>query len=85
MKVETTDGRVFIGSIVVGADGVHSLVRQEMWRIMDAEMPGSLATDDRNGTFEPARKKDTIANLVIDLAMESTYSCSLYVRDIQGC
>ena len=58
VKVETPDGRVFTGSIVVGADGVHSPVRQEMWRIMDAEMPGSPATDDRNGTFEPARKRE---------------------------
>lgn len=53
VKAETPDGRVFTGSIVVGADGVHSLVRQEMWRIMDAEMPGSPTTNDRNGTFDP--------------------------------
>ena len=57
VKVETPDGRVFTGSIVVGADGVHSQVRQEMWRIMDAEMPGSPTTDDRNGIFDPEKKK----------------------------
>lgn len=57
VKVETADGRVFTGSIVVGADGVHSLVRQEMWRIMDAEMPGSPTTDDRNGISGPERKR----------------------------
>ena len=58
VKVETRDGRVFTGSIVVGADGVHSLVRQEMWRIMDAEMPGSPTTNDRNGTFDPEKTRE---------------------------
>lgn len=56
VRVETYDGRVFTGNIVVGADGVHSQVRQEMWRIMDAQIPGSPATDDRNGTFDPERE-----------------------------
>ncbi|KAJ0310237.1 hypothetical protein Brms1b_008831 [Colletotrichum noveboracense] len=30
--VTTKDGQVFSGDIVVGADGIHSTVRKEMWR-----------------------------------------------------
>ncbi|RMJ12389.1 hypothetical protein CDV36_007925 [Fusarium kuroshium] len=32
VKVHTTDGSVYSGDIVVGADGVHSAIREEMWR-----------------------------------------------------
>ncbi|OLN96573.1 FAD-dependent urate hydroxylase 2 [Colletotrichum chlorophyti] len=35
-EVYTTDGSVFKGQIVVGADGVRSTIRQEMWRNADA-------------------------------------------------
>ncbi|CAG9949055.1 unnamed protein product [Clonostachys rosea f. rosea IK726] len=31
-QVTTKDGQVFSGDIVVGADGIHSTVRKEMWR-----------------------------------------------------
>ncbi|KAL4975551.1 hypothetical protein BDW66DRAFT_167055 [Aspergillus desertorum] len=37
VRVETRDGRVFTGSIVVGADGVHSATRNEMWRLAEAD------------------------------------------------
>lgn len=37
-----TDGEVFEGDIVVGADGVHSRVRQEMQRLAAADMDEAL-------------------------------------------
>ncbi|KAL4781266.1 hypothetical protein BJX76DRAFT_363710 [Aspergillus varians] len=37
VEVETRDGRLFTGSIVVGADGVHSMTRDEMWRIAESD------------------------------------------------
>ena len=40
VMVETNDGSVFHGDIVVGADGVHSRVRQEMQRIAAEDTPG---------------------------------------------
>lgn len=52
-KVETLDGSAFAttrsravyhGDIVVGADGVRSRIREEMWRIADVEDP-SYPTD----------------------------------------
>lgn len=45
--IETALGISHEGDIVVGADGVHSFVRQEMWR---------LGNECRAGTFQPQDK-----------------------------
>jgi FAD dependent monooxygenase len=37
--VFTEDGTIYTGHLVVGADGVHSKVRSEMWRIAHAAIP----------------------------------------------
>ncbi|CAG7984872.1 unnamed protein product [Penicillium salamii] len=39
VQITTADGASFTGDILVGADGVHSQTRAEMWRIADAEDP----------------------------------------------
>ena len=44
---KTRDGDEYSESILVGADGVHSRVRQEMWRISDAEIPGYNSDKER--------------------------------------
>ncbi|GKT41102.1 FAD-dependent monooxygenase andE [Colletotrichum spaethianum] len=44
--VHTKDGSVFEGDIVVGADGIHSTVREEMWRIGHEESPGYFPKDE---------------------------------------
>ncbi|KAJ0419910.1 hypothetical protein BJY00DRAFT_301932 [Aspergillus carlsbadensis] len=46
VSIETRDGRIFTGDFVVGADGVHSKSREEMWRL--AETEGHNLTADRN-------------------------------------
>ncbi|KAB8261859.1 hypothetical protein BDV32DRAFT_121139 [Aspergillus pseudonomiae] len=33
VKITTTDGSIYSGDLVVGADGIHSIVRQEMARL----------------------------------------------------
>ncbi|GFG08484.1 FAD-dependent urate hydroxylase [Aspergillus udagawae] len=40
MRVTTHDGSVYHGNLVVGADGVHSRVRAEMWRLANSQSPG---------------------------------------------
>lgn len=32
VTVHTSSGQSFTGDIVIGADGIHSTVRQEMWK-----------------------------------------------------
>ncbi len=53
VSVECKDGSTYTGDLVIGADGVHSIVRQEMWRHMDESGAGLLASTERTCKFEP--------------------------------
>ncbi|KAL4940629.1 hypothetical protein BDV06DRAFT_230222 [Aspergillus oleicola] len=46
-RVITENGTVYEGDIVMGADGVHSLVRREMWRLADLKQPGSIPRHEK--------------------------------------
>ncbi|KAJ5606013.1 hypothetical protein N7510_008794 [Penicillium lagena] len=46
VSVLTEDGSVWTGSIVVGADGVRSMVRREMWRIAQEQKSDLLGEED---------------------------------------
>ncbi|KAK5207798.1 hypothetical protein LTR72_007405 [Exophiala xenobiotica] len=46
--VNTTDGSSYKGDILVGADGIHSSVREEMWRIANEISPGWIPSDERS-------------------------------------
>ncbi|KAJ9144948.1 FAD/NAD(P)-binding domain-containing protein [Pleurostoma richardsiae] len=41
-----TDGSSYAGDIVIGADGIHSTVREEMWRLGDKLQPGWFAPSE---------------------------------------
>lgn len=49
VKVETSDGQSFSGDILVGADGIHSKVRSEMWRLADDMEPGYIPASEHTG------------------------------------
>jgi 2-polyprenyl-6-methoxyphenol hydroxylase-like FAD-dependent oxidoreductase len=49
VKVETDGGTIFEGDIVVGADGVHSRVAQEMQRLAGEDIPGKKLFQQENG------------------------------------
>jgi 2-polyprenyl-6-methoxyphenol hydroxylase-like FAD-dependent oxidoreductase len=46
VTVKTSDGSVYQGDILVGSDGIHSTVRDEMWRIANQESPGWIPADE---------------------------------------
>ena len=46
-----SDGSKYEGDVIVGADGVHSFVRSEMWRVSDTINPGLIPDKERNSKF----------------------------------
>ncbi|KAF2015193.1 FAD/NAD(P)-binding domain-containing protein [Aaosphaeria arxii CBS 175.79] len=48
VHVTTLDRDKYSGDILVGADGIHSTVRREMWRIADQEQPDHFNQQERN-------------------------------------
>lgn len=51
VEVATLDGQVFKGDLVVGADGVYSTIRQEMWRLVDEMHNESFPRKDWNDAY----------------------------------
>jgi 2-polyprenyl-6-methoxyphenol hydroxylase-like FAD-dependent oxidoreductase len=45
---KTSDGSSYKGDILVGADGNHSTVRDEMWQIADQLSPGWIGSNEHN-------------------------------------
>ena len=39
VAVHTATGRVYRGDFVVGSDGVHSIIRKEIWRALQTTIP----------------------------------------------
>nr|A0A0M3STX4.1 RecName: Full=FAD-dependent monooxygenase aurC; AltName: Full=Aurovertin biosynthesis cluster protein C; Flags: Precursor [Calcarisporium arbuscula]ALD83629.1 FAD-dependent monooxygenase [Calcarisporium arbuscula] len=48
VSVTTADGETYHGDLVVGADGVHSVVRSEMWRIGNLARPGFVTEREKS-------------------------------------
>ncbi|KAJ1324860.1 FAD dependent monooxygenase [Microdochium nivale] len=48
VEVKTASGDVFSGSIIIGADGVHSTVRREMRRLADERSPGYFSPGEED-------------------------------------
>lgn len=47
----TEDGSEYEGELVVGADGVHSVTRSEMWRAADNQQPGFIQEEEKYSGF----------------------------------
>ncbi|PYI12651.1 FAD/NAD(P)-binding domain-containing protein [Aspergillus sclerotiicarbonarius CBS 121057] len=45
--VTTASGKVYTGHLVVGADGVHSRVRTEIWRAAESMSPGLITAQEK--------------------------------------
>ena len=48
VTVHCTDGTSYQGDILAGADGVHSMVRHEMWRRAENAEPGRFSQKEMN-------------------------------------
>lgn len=56
-RVRTLDGDLYEGDLVVGADGVHSQTRREMWRLSGSSPTGDVPVSESNSMFFPLRLK----------------------------
>lgn len=57
--VQTSDGSIYKGDILVGADGIHSIVRGEMWRIANEMSPGWIPSNEHSCKSENPDKAHT--------------------------
>jgi 2-polyprenyl-6-methoxyphenol hydroxylase-like FAD-dependent oxidoreductase len=54
VRVHTADKDVFTGDLVVGADGIHSVIRSEMKRIAAEVKPGYFKVDEEKSQQPPS-------------------------------
>ncbi|KAL4818813.1 hypothetical protein BDW67DRAFT_194375 [Aspergillus spinulosporus] len=52
LTVITENGEHYTGDIVVGADGVHGITLQEMWRLAESQISPVLVKEKRNMTVD---------------------------------
>jgi 2-polyprenyl-6-methoxyphenol hydroxylase-like FAD-dependent oxidoreductase len=55
VTVACADGSTYEGDVLVGADGVHSIVRKEMWRAVDLKSPGEISDEEKSSMFAEYR------------------------------
>ncbi|KAJ5841870.1 hypothetical protein N7534_011700 [Penicillium rubens] len=74
VTVTTTTGQTYIGNIVVGADGIHSKVRQEMWKAAEKIDPTWIDPTEESGMkIKPEALWKYWLTLV--KALPATYAC----------
>lgn len=51
VRVHLADGSVEEGDMVIGADGVHSVVKEQIWKYAEKHEPGTIPESDKNAIF----------------------------------
>lgn len=58
----TSDGTIIAGDILVGADGVHSRVRSEMWKLAARLSPGLFDPSEHEGESSCDQPTNTLTD-----------------------
>ena len=72
VEVETDDKMVYKGDIVIGCDGVNSIVRDFMWDNANTAKPGFITGAEQSCEFTDRSMTDIVDTRV---ALATTYSC----------
>jgi 2-polyprenyl-6-methoxyphenol hydroxylase-like FAD-dependent oxidoreductase len=59
--VTTTTGQTYTGDIVIGADGIHSKVRQEMWKAAEKVDPTWIDPTEESGMKAKSKHLSSIS------------------------
>lgn len=73
VSVKTADGATYTGNLVVGADGVHSTVREEMWRLGSLNQPDFVTEEVKSG--EQTMRFFPIGLLLTFQGLSAEYGC----------
>lgn len=62
VRAVTSDGTIIAGDILVGADGVHSRVRSEMWKLAGRLSPGLFDPNEHEGESSYIKPNNTLTD-----------------------
>lgn len=85
--VKTSDKSFYEGDILIGADGIHSTVREEMWKIGHKFTPGWFPPNEHNGEWCPENSQQSVKGLPTDILVitnRRTLRLWLYFRNFQS-
>lgn len=75
VRVVLADGTEHVGDLVVGADGVHSKIREIMWEKANQAIPGLISADEkRSKNFVPHHIWLMVLTWASTSAMVTTYN-----------
>ena len=74
-KVHTTEGHEYEADMVVGADGIHSKVRAEMWRMMGQTVTDKMAESEKESAFGTWPWMSCLLTWFSVLDMSTEFSC----------
>ncbi|MCJ1243270.1 hypothetical protein MMC30_000467 [Trapelia coarctata] len=75
VRVKTADGSRYDGDLVVGADGVHSRTRSEMWKHADEDRPGLITSQEKSAMTVEYTCVYGISSAVSDLEIGEQITC----------
>ncbi|KZF20545.1 FAD/NAD(P)-binding domain-containing protein [Xylona heveae TC161] len=76
IMVHCKDGSTYEGDIIVGADGVRSIVKEEMWRAAEQAQPGFISEKEKQGLTAEYVCLFGISKTVEGLEDPSKYYCT---------
>lgn len=74
VRVELQDGTIEEGDILIGCDGVHSSVRELMWREANASIPGHISAREKRCKLWPCSRGRPMLTLCTVTALVTTYN-----------